>query len=215
MLLDMQSEVAELNWTCWFIEGDGVASFWMSDSRTAKLSDRKIVAVPDAHVHKVNVTSYRPLLKTEIPHGILHHNEDGIALHVNAFGRMAKLVHHLDDDPGTSPVADEPVDNIHTLQPVWEICNDLSCGQITSRKLYIPTRATVAEAIVDATSSHYIINREKAISSQMYYVRIVFLYCGRGVEALLQSYAMLVERNIALRSGDGCARSGFPRINWL
>jgi hypothetical protein len=86
MLLDVEGEVAKLNWTSWRIEGNGVAALWVSDSRTAKRIDREISAVPDTHVHEVGVSSHRPLLKTEVPHGILHHDEDGIALHVNASG---------------------------------------------------------------------------------------------------------------------------------
>lgn len=155
MLLDVKGEVAKLNWTSWCIEGNGVATLWVSDSRTAKRSNREIVAVPDIHVHEVGVSSHRPLLMTKVPHSILHHDEDGIALHVNASGQMAKLIDHLDDDPSTASITDEPVDYIHTLQPVWEVCDDLSCGQITNRELHVPTRASVAEAIVDTTSSHY------------------------------------------------------------
>jgi hypothetical protein len=98
---------------------------------------------------------------------------------------VAKLIDHLNDDPSAASIADEPVDYIHTLEPVWEVCDDLSCGQITNRELHIPTRATVAEAIVDATSSHYG-SYSRNPAGQKDHISLVFLCCSHENEAHLE-----------------------------
>jgi hypothetical protein len=154
VLLDVESEVAELNWTSRRVESDRLTALRMGYPWDPEVVDAEIVAVPYTHVDECDVFSGRPLVETIVPHRVLHHDEDGVAFHFNASRQIAMLIDHLDDDQSTAPIADEPVDHIYTLQPVREVCYDLGCGQTASGKSHIPARATVAKTIADAAGWH-------------------------------------------------------------